>query len=102
MGRLQPQLAARGYTPVILVPDSRERTQKIAKLLRAESPVLADPDRRAFRAFGFGRKLLFIQQSGTVVVDREGALQYQRRSTSPRGAFDAAELMKAVGTESQS
>jgi peroxiredoxin len=100
LARLQPQLKVLGYALVILVPDSMERTQKIAKLLRGEFPVLADPDRRAFRAFGFGRKLLFIQQSGIVVVDREGALAYQRRSTAPRGAFDPAELMKAVGTES--
>jgi len=87
---------------MILVPDSLERTRKIAKLLRAEFPVLADPERRAFRGFGFGRKLLFIQQSGTVAVDREGALVYQRRSTTPRGALDLAELTKAVGAENPS
>ncbi len=97
MGRLEPRLRALGYALVILVPDPVERAQKIAKLLRATFPVLADPERRAFRAFGLGRKLLVVQQSGTAVVDRDGALIYVRRSTAPRRAFDEAELMRAVG-----
>ena len=97
MGRHAAQLQSLGYDLVALLPESLERTQKMARLLRAAFPVLADPERRAFRAFGLGRKLFIVQQSGTAVVDRDGALIYIRRSTAPRRAYDEAELMRAVG-----
>ena len=96
LGLVSPQLAALGATLLIVLPEPPARAQKIAKLIRATSPVLADPDRRVFRSFGLGLKLLFIQQSGTAVVDRVGRLAYARRSTSPRGALDMTELMRAL------
>ena len=96
LGLVSPQLAALDATLLLVLPEPPARAQKIAKLIRATSPVLADPDRQVFRDFGLGRKLLFIQQSGTAVVDREGRLAYARRSTSPRTALDMNELMRAL------
>ena len=80
----------------MLLPEPLERAQRLARLFRAQFPVLADPRRTAFRSFGYGRRWLFVQQSGTSLVERDGALSYIRRSTSPRGALELAELMRAV------
>jgi len=96
LGRVSPQLTALDATLLIVLPEPMARAQKIAKLIRAQFPVLADPDRGVFRSFGLGRKLLFIQQSGTAVVDRDGRLAYARRATSPRSALDMTELMGAL------
>ena len=96
LGLVAPKLVALDAALMIVVPESMARAQKVAKLIRATFPVLADPERRVFRSFGFGRKLLIIQQSGTAVVGRDGWLAYVRRSTSPRGALDMAELMRTL------
>jgi peroxiredoxin len=96
LGLASPHLAELDSALLIIVPGPPEQARKIAKLVRASFPVLADPERRAFRGFGLGRKLMVIQQSGSALVDREGALAYMRRSTSPRRALDLDALMKAV------
>ena len=96
MGLASPRLAALDTALLILVPGPPQQARKIAKLIRASYPVLADPGHRVFRSFGLGRKLLFIQQSGSALVDRSGVLAYVRRSTSPRGALDMAGLMAAA------
>ncbi len=92
----QAALEELGTALIIVVPGTLEQAGKIAKLLRATFPVLADPDRRAVRRFGLGRWLLLMQRSGTAVVDRDGRLTYMRRSTNPVGALDLAELLSAV------
>jgi peroxiredoxin len=98
LGLVSAQLASLDTALLVLVPGPPEQALKIAKLIRASFPVLADPDHRVFRSFGLGRKLLVMQQSGSALVDREGALVYVRRSTSPRGALDLEALMAAVGS----
>lgn len=98
LGLASPRLAELDTALLLLVPGPPEQARKIAKLIRASFPVLADPDRQAFRAFGLARRLVVIQRSGTALVDRDGTLSYMHRSTSPRRALDLAALMKAVET----
>ena len=97
LGRVSPQLAALDTALLVLLPGSAEQARKMAKLIRASFPVLADPDQKAFRSFGLGRRLLLIQRSGSALVDRQGMLVYVRRSTSPHGALDLEALMAAAG-----
>ena len=92
----QAALEALGTAMIIVVPGTIDQARKIAKLLRATFPVLADPDRSAVQRFGLGRWMFVMQRSGTALVDRGGTLAYVRRSTDPRGAFDLAELVAAV------
>lgn len=96
LGLVSPQLAALDVALLIVVPGPPRQARMIAKLIRASFPVLADPDRKVFRSFGLGRRLLFIQQSGSALVDRGGTLAYVHRSTSPHGALDLAGLMQAA------
>ena len=97
LGRAYPEIAAQDCALIILLPEPMERANRVARLLRAKFPVLADPRRSAFRSYGYRRRWLFIQQSGTALVDRDGTLGYIRRSTSPRYALDLEELMRAIG-----
>ena len=96
LGRAYPQFAAYGYAMLILLPETLERADRVARLLRAKFPVLADPKRTAFRSYGYRRRWLFMQQSGTALVDRDGILSYIRRATSPRHALDMDELIRAI------
>ncbi len=89
LGQASPQLTALDTALLVLVPGSPDQARKIAKLVRASFPVLADP-------VGLGRGLLFMQQSGSALVDRDGTLVYVHRSTSPRGALALPELMAAA------
>jgi len=100
LGLARPRLAALGAAHLVLVPGTPDPARKIAKLLRATFPVLADPGRAVFRAYGLGRRLVVIQQSGSALVSRGGSLAYLRRSTAPRRALDFDALMKAVEAES--
>ena len=95
LGLAYPKLVALDAALLILLPEPMERARKIAKLLRAPFPVLADPDRAVFRRFGY-RRIWPLQQSGTTLVDRDGAIAYVRRAASPRRALDLAALMQAV------
>jgi len=96
LGGIRSQLEAQDCALLVLLPEPLERAQRLARLFRTRFPVLADPGRTAFRSFGYGRRWLLVQQSGTALVERDGTLSYIRRSTSPRGALDLAELMRAV------
>ncbi len=68
-----------------------------AKQLEAPFPVLADPARHAYRAYGFTKSLWVIQQSGSVLVDREGVIRYVHRSTNPQQSFQEDEVLREVG-----
>jgi len=96
LGLVAPRLTALDSALLVLVPGPLDQARKIAKLVRASFPVLADPDRVAYRAFGFQRRLLFMQQSGVALVDRAGRIAYLHRSTSPRRALDLDRLLAAA------
>ena len=96
LGLASPRLAELDSALLVIVPGPPDQARKIAKLVRAYFPVLADPGRVAFRAFGLGRKFLFIQQSGSALVGRDGTLAYIRRSVSPRTALDLDGLMRTA------
>ncbi len=58
--------------------------------------MLADPGRQAYRAYGFTKSLWVIQQSGWILLDKEGIVRYARRSTNPQNSFDETELLRVL------
>lgn len=94
LARTYPQLQARRTAVLILGPgDAAEAAQLRRKLPFA---VAADPELRVYQTFGLGRQL-GIQQSGTALIDRRGALRYLNRSTLPFGALKEPALLAAIG-----
>jgi len=67
-----------------------------ARFLRLPFPVLHDPERAVYRAYGFERKLGVFQQSGTVLVDREGVVRHRTAGLNPSGALDGGLLLTAL------
>jgi peroxiredoxin len=90
------ELARHHATAAIVIPGPRGAAAAVSRLLRAAHPVLADPPRAAFRAFGLPRSLALLQHSGTFIVDAAGTLVYARRAADPRRAFDRSELLDAL------
>ena len=96
LGQASFSLSPRGIRILVLGPGKPERARWLARLIRAPYPVLADPGRGVFRSYGLGWRFFRIQQSGTFLVDREGALAYAHRATNPLGALRMPELLEAI------
>ncbi len=97
LGQAARRLHEKGLEILVFGPGGREKARRHARLIRAPYPVLADPAREVFRAYGYTRRIVStIQQSGTVLVDRAGLVRYQRRATNPLGALSLPELEAAV------
>ena len=67
-----------------------------ARLLKVPFPVLYDTERSVYRAYGFGRAAGMIQQSGTVLVDRERIIRYVQRGLNPFEALDSDALLRVL------
>jgi peroxiredoxin len=83
--------ARRGITMVIAVPEGAEtaRTWKASKQISL--PVVSGRAGSPYEAIGLGKRVFgAIQQSGTILVDRDGVVRYSHASTIPTGSYDAA------------
>ncbi len=96
MGRLNDQIAASGTSTLVIGPRGQTAAALAAKKLEAPFPVLADPAREAYRAYGFAKSLWVIQQSGWVLLDGDGIIRYVHRSTNPQNSFTEEELLREV------
>ena len=67
-----------------------------AQKLEAPFPVLADPIRRAYRAYGFVKSFWVILQSGAALIDQEGVVRYMHRSVNPQNSFARDEVLRMV------
>ena len=96
LGRLYDELRAKG-TDVIAIGGSGAATaDRIGRLFRTPFPVVGDPARRVYRAFGLAKTALVIQQSGTVLVDQTGIVRYLNRVANPQHSFRREEFLRAV------
>ena len=89
--QLAPQAEAAGFTVVVVVPDAAGATE-VASSLKTTFPVVSGSD--AHRDVGLS-KVLFgvVQQSGTVVTNREGGVVVLVRATLPTSAFPEDEVL---------
>lgn len=93
---MKEELERRDARVLVIGGGTAMAARMAARLLRLPFPVLHDPDRTVYRAYGFERKLGMIQQSGTVVVDREGILRYRTAGVNPFDALDRTALLAAL------
>ena len=77
-------------------PRGQTAAKLAAEKMEAPFPVLADPGRQAYRAYGFTKSLWVIQQSGWILLDKEGVVRYAVRSTNPQNSLDEAELLNVL------
>lgn len=83
LGRLYNEFRASGTDILVILGDTPERARAYAGLLRAPFPVLADPDRAVYHRYGLEKAVVVIQRTASIVVDRQGVIQYIKRATNP-------------------
>ena len=89
-------LAERDARVLVIGGGTAIAARMAARFLRLPFPVLHDPERAVYRAYGFERKLGVIQQSGTVLVDRDGIVRYRTVGLNPFAALDRGALLGAL------
>jgi peroxiredoxin len=97
LGRLHKDFQAAGAEILVILGDTPERVRRYAELLKIPFPVLADPDRAVYHSYDLERAFIGIQRTASVVVDRQGVIQYIKRATNPMlWLQESGELLKFV------
>ena len=124
MRRAAPELRAAGLAVAVVGMGTPEQTAAFGREVDAPFPVLADPERAAYRAYGLAelgaKEFLTLdaakamlgavlrgnrggrpvgntgQLGGAFVIDREGTVRWAKPSASPGDHVSAAELLAAV------
>jgi peroxiredoxin len=94
VAELQAQAEAyghRGVNIVIAVPEGAETAKAWKASKEISLPVVSGRAGSPYEAIGLGKRVFgAIQQSGTILVDKEGVVRYSHGSTIPTGSYDAA------------
>ena len=95
----QAELAAAGVQVIVAVPED-EAAATVWKSKRAVPfPVVIGKDGTAHAEAGLLRKVFgAIQQSGGVLLDKEGTVRYSHISTNPGASYNKADLAAAIET----
>ena len=75
LGRMHQELKSRDTNVLVIGGGSTAAAASLARALKLPFPVLADPDRAVYGSFGLS-KVLFIQRSATVVIDKQRTIRY--------------------------
>ena len=98
MGRARNEIDALGATAGVIGGGSAAMAARIAGITKSPWPFVSDAEgrRSTLRALGFGRGTLNVQESGTVVVDRDGRIASRRGGSRPDASFDLAEVLAVL------
>jgi peroxiredoxin len=99
LGRFYQEFQAAGAEILVILGEGIERAQSYSKSLKAPFPVLADPDRTVYHRYGLEKAMIVIQRTASVVVDRQGVIQYLKQATNPMVWLqDSRELLDFVSS----
>ena len=97
LGRLYPQFQAAGAEALVILGDSLDRATRYGASLNVPFPILADPAHEVYHRFDLERVYLVMQRTASVVVDRNGRIQYLKRATNPQTWLqESQELLQVV------
>ncbi len=93
---MRSELERRNATALVIGGGPSLSLRLATRWLDSPYPVLHDPDRAVYRAFGLDRALGLIQRSGTVVVDAGGVIRYSHGGANPVDAFPRGRVLDAL------
>lgn len=96
LGRMKDELDKRNATALVIGGGTRLAAGLATRWLNLPYPVLHDPERAVYEAYGSERLLGIYQQSGTVVVDADGNIILERITSNPRRALPMADILQAL------
>lgn len=83
LGRLAPEFSAMDCEILVVLGDTLEKAQRYSQSLHLPFPVLSDPTRNVYLLFGLDKAFLLVQRTASVVIDRQGIIQYLKRANNP-------------------
>ena len=97
LGRLYPDFQAAGAEVLVILGDTLDRASRYGTAVHAPFPVLADAAHEVYHRFDLERVYLVMQRTASVVVDRDGRIQYLKRATNPQTWLqESKELLQVV------
>jgi len=72
-----------GTEIVVILGDTLEKAKSYVDILKLPFPVLSDPKRDVYRVYELEKYFLLIQRTASIVVDRDGRVQYLKRTSNP-------------------
>ncbi|MER5264022.1 redoxin domain-containing protein [Actinosynnema sp. NPDC002837] len=93
------ELAADDVRVLIAVPEDREAAAAWKAKRRIPFPVLTGRRESPHEVVGLGRKVFgSLQQSGSVLVDRQGVVRHAHGATLPTNSYDKKGIAAAVAS----
>jgi peroxiredoxin len=99
---MKPDLDDRNATAAVIGGGTALAVRLATRWLNLPYPILHDPDRVAYKAYGFERLLGIYQQSGTIVIGADGGILLEAQGANPRKALPAARVLRALDATSSS
>ena len=83
LAKLHKQFNDTGAEFIIILGDTLEKAKRYVDMLKLPFPVLSDPDREVYSVYELEKFFMLIQRTASIVVDRDGRVQYLKRTTHP-------------------
>lgn len=83
LAKLYGQIQEAGAEVVVILGDTVDKAKKYVDSLKLPFPVLSDPERGVYRTYELDKYFMLIQRTASIVVDRDGRVQYLKRTTNP-------------------
>lgn len=93
--QLYGALQSHNTAVLVIGGGSRAEAGRLATGLQVPFPVLADADREVYHRYGL-EKVMSLQRSGIIVVDRQGRISYRHPTTLPIAGPDRAALISTL------
>lgn len=93
------ELAANDVRVLLAVPEDRETAAAWRAKRRIPFPVLTSPRESPHEMIGLSRKVFgSMQQSGTILVDRQGVVRHAHGATLPTNSYDRLGIAAAIAS----
>jgi len=83
LAKLYEPMQAAGAEVIVILGDTLEKAKSYVAALKLPFPVLYDPEREVYRIYELEKYFQLIQRTASIVVNREGRVQYLKRTTNP-------------------
>ena len=83
LAKLYKPMQEAGAEVVVILGDTLEKAKRYVDVLKLPFPVLSDPEREVYSVYELEKYFQLIQRTASIVVNRDGRVQYLKRTTNP-------------------
>lgn len=90
------ELQAKHTTVVVVGAGTQQEAEELANKLQLPFPLIAESTGDLYIRYNLGKSLVFIQRSGTFLINRHGIITYIHTATNPSASMNKGELQAAI------